>query len=430
MTYSEAISFLFEQLPMYQRVGASAYKKDLTNTLKLCKHLGNPESNFKSVHVAGTNGKGSSAHMLASVLIAAGYKTGLYTSPHLKDFCERIKVNGQPISQDAVVDFVQYNHKYLSKLKPSFFEMTVGLAFKQFDDAEVDIAVIEVGLGGRLDSTNVITPEVSLITNIGYDHTDMLGETLAKIAAEKAGIIKSGIPVVIGNYTAETLPVFEQKASQQKSTMILTQEQYEVKLEARTGQYQCISVHEKGKLRFTNLKLSLTGAYQLQNLPGVLGTINYLKHQGYTITDENIQQGLKAVQKYTGLKGRWQLLENNPTVVADTGHNSEAFRAIVSQIVSYEFQELHLVLGFVQGKAVEEILALIPNDAYFYFCKPAVPRGMDVNELAVIADKLQINYQTIPSVNKALQTAKERASENDFIFVGGSSFVVAELDQI
>jgi len=430
MTYSEAITFLLEQLPMYQRVGASAFKKDLTNTKKLCQHLGNPELQFQSVHIAGTNGKGSSAHMLAAVLIAAGYKTGLYTSPHMKDFCERIRVNGQPISQQVVIDFVQNHQNFINELKPSFFEMTVGLAFQQFAAEQVDIAVIEVGLGGRLDSTNVIIPEVSLITNIGYDHMDMLGETLPEIAAEKAGIIKAGVPVVIGNYRAETLPVFEQKAKQEKSPMILAQNQYQFEMKVMTGQYQQIEVHEKGILRFSSLKLSLTGSYQLQNIPGVLATIDYLKKQGFKISDDDIRRGLGSVQKLTGLKGRWQLLGENPTIVADTGHNLEAFQEIVRQILGYEYQKLHLVLGFVQGKAVEKILELFPKNSNFYFCKPSVPRGIEVDELATIAEKLKIRYQTIPLVNDALKRAREVAQKNDFIFVGGSSFVVAELDQI
>jgi len=430
MTYSEAITFLLEQLPMYQRVGASAFKKDLTNTKKLCQHLGNPELQFQSVHIAGTNGKGSSAHMLAAVLIAAGYKTGLYTSPHMKDFCERIRVNGQPISQQVVIDFVQNHQNFITELKPSFFEMTVGLAFQQFAAEQVDIAVIEVGLGGRLDSTNVIIPEVSLITNIGYDHMDMLGETLPEIAAEKAGIIKAGVPVVIGNYRAETLPVFEQKAKQEKSPMILAQNQYQFEMKVMTGQYQQIEVHEKGILRFSSLKLSLTGSYQLQNIPGVLATIDYLKKQGFKISDDDIRRGLGSVQKLTGLKGRWQLLGENPTIVADTGHNLEAFQEIVRQILGYEYQKLHLVLGFVQGKAVEKILELFPKNSNFYFCKPSVPRGIEVDELATIAEKLKIRYQTIPLVNDALKRAREVAQKNDFIFVGGSSFVVAELDQI
>ncbi len=430
MTYSEALTFLLEQLPMYQRVGSSAFKKDLTNTKELCRYLGNPESKFKSIHVAGTNGKGSSAHLLAAILIEAGYKTGLYTSPHLKDFSERIRVNGQPVSKEAIINFVQNCQQFLSELKPSFFEMSVGLAFKQFAEEAVDIAVIEVGLGGRLDSTNVITPVVSLITNIGYDHTDMLGETLPEIAAEKAGIIKPGVPVVIGNYTAETLPVFEQKANERNSPITLAQNQYRIKMEIMTEQFQQLSVYENGILRFSDLKLSLTGSYQLQNLPGVLATINDLRRQGFEITDDHIRKGLQSVQKLTGLKGRWQLLGENPTIIADTGHNLEAFREIWSQISGYKYQQLHLVLGFVQGKAVEKILTLFPKDSLFYFCKPSVPRGLELEELVSIAEVYQLKYHIIPAVNDALKKARELAQKNDIIFVGGSTFVVAELDQI
>ena len=430
MTYAEALTFLFDQLPMYQRVGLSAFKKDLDNTLRLCKYLGHPEQQFRSVHIAGTNGKGSSAHMIAAALIAAGHKTGLYTSPHLKDFCERIRIDGRPISQQAVVNFVLNYQNYLSELKPSFFEMSVGLAFEQFAETKVDIAVVEVGLGGRLDSTNVIIPEASLITNIGYDHTDMLGETLPEIAAEKAGIIKAGVPVVIGDYNPETLPVFEQKAASENSEIILAQQKYRIEKKESTEQHQQIAVYENGALRFDDLKLSLTGSYQLWNLPGVLATIERLNEQGFAISDDNIREGLESVQKLTGLKGRWQQIGENPTIIADTGHNIEAFQEIINQISSYQYQNLHLVLGKVQGKAIDKILSLFPKDAYFYFCKPAVPRGMNVAEIAETADNNGLNYQTTPSVKDALRQALAKAQKNDFIFVGGSTFVVAELDQI
>ncbi|MEQ9438577.1 MAG: folylpolyglutamate synthase/dihydrofolate synthase family protein [Cyclobacteriaceae bacterium] len=430
MTYQEALEFLYQQLPMYQRVGAAAFKKDLTNTHALCTHLGEPQTKFETLHVAGTNGKGSSAHMLAAVLQASGYKTGLYTSPHLKDFSERIRVNGEPVPQENVLEFVQQHRLFMEALKPSFFEMTVGMAFHYFAQEKVDIAVIEVGLGGRLDSTNVIHPLVSLITNIGLDHTDMLGNTLAEIAGEKAGIIKPEVPVVIGTYQAETFPVFQQKAKEQNSPLCLATEKYQARLSGRTSHNQQVMVSSNQKPLLADLELSLPGAYQLQNIPGVLAALDYLPKEKFLVTEESIRKGLASVQQRTGLKGRWQVLGERPTVVADTGHNEEAFVAIVRQLTQQPYRELHMVIGLVQGKAVGRILSLFPQDAHYYFCQPQIPRALPVETLAAQAEEFQFSYQIIPDVNLAYQAAKQAAQQDDFIFIGGSTFVVAELDDI
>lgn len=428
MTYSDVLNFLFEHLPMYQRVGTQAVKKDLTNTLLLCEHLGNPETNYPAVHIGGTNGKGSSAHTIAAVLQAAGYKTGLYTSPHLKDFSERIRVNGKPISEESVISFVERHRQFLEQLKPSFFEMTVGLAFQHFAEAKVDIAVIEVGLGGRLDSTNVITPLVSLITNIGLDHTDMLGETLAEIAYEKAGIIKPGIPVVIGNHTDDTLPVFRNKASQTGSPIVLASQQYRIESEVLAETYQQFSVYRQNLRHYNHLKLSLLGSYQLKNIPGILATLDNLPMDRFKVTEYDIREGLQNVQRLTGLKGRWQLLSHKPTVVTDTGHNLEAFQEIINQISQYSFHQLHMVLGFVKGKPIREIFKLLPKNAKYYFCEPNIPRALSVDEIASVASGLELMYEVVPEVNNALNEATDKARIDDLIFVGGSSFVVAELE--
>nr|WKN36402.1 bifunctional folylpolyglutamate synthase/dihydrofolate synthase [Tunicatimonas sp. TK19036] len=430
MTYQEALDFLYQQLPMYQRVGAAAFKKDLNNTRDLCTYLGEPQTKFKSIHVAGTNGKGSSSHMLAAVFQAAGYKTGLYTSPHLKDFSERIRINGQPIPQQNVLAFVQQHRAFLENLKPSFFEMTVGMAFDYFAQEEVDIAIIEVGLGGRLDSTNVIYPLVSLITNIGLDHTDMLGNTLAEIAGEKAGIIKPEVPVVIGSYTAETRPVFQQKAQEMKSPITWASEEYQVTGIAQTSGYQRFSVVRQGVSFLENLDVSLLGSYQIQNLPGVLATINCLPDSQFLITDQAIRSGLGAVQQLTGLKGRWQVLRENPQVVADTGHNKEAFVEIVRQLSGYTYRTLHMVIGLVQGKAVDQIFSLFPQDAHYYFCQPDIPRALPIEDLERQAKSFGFSYQIIRDVNQAYRAALQNAQPDDFIYVGGSTFVVAELEDL
>ncbi len=403
MDYKETTEWLFKQLPMFQTQGATAYKKDLTNTHLLMKQLNHPELKFKSIHVAGTNGKGSTSSMIASILQEAGYKVGLYTSPHLKDFRERIRINGETISEDFVVDFVKNNKSFFEQNQLSFFEMTVGLAFDYFANEQVDVAVIEVGMGGRLDSTNVITPLVSVITNIGFDHTQFLGDTLAKIAFEKAGIIKNNIPVVIGEYAEDTKPVFEEKAIIEDAPIYFAQDQSEVG-------YEC----------------ALKGDYQKQNMKTVLQTINLLK-SSFNISESNIENGFKKVISNTGLLGRWQILNEKPFVVTDTAHNAHGLKIVLSQIQKHEFETLHIVLGVVNDKDLDSILPLFPKNAKYYFCKPNLPRGLDAAVLRDVASKYGLKGMVYNSVTEAYENALDCAIVTDFIYVGGSTFVVAEI---
>jgi len=406
MNYEQTLDFLFNALPMYQRVGAIAFKKDLTNTLKLCEVLGNPQNKFKSVHIAGTNGKGSSSHSIAAVLQTAGYKTGLYTSPHLKSFTERIRIDGEEIGEKNVVRFVEQNKTAIEEIKPSFFEMTVAMAFDYFAKQNVDVAIIETGLGGRLDSTNVIIPEISLITNIGLDHTDMLGNTLEKIAFEKAGIIKPSVPVIIGTTQQETLAVFTKASVKNKSTITFADQ-----LGYNLDQYD----------------LDLKGKAHLQNIPGILKTVATLKEQGFDLSESDIEIGLSKVGLLTGLKGRWQCLNTNPLTVCDTGHNIDAFKFIIDQISSLSFDKLFLVLGFVDDKNVGPLLEMLPPDANVCFCQANVPRAMDFERLRPIAAQYYPGASYIKNVNEAIAKAQSLANHNDFIFIGGSTFVVAEI---
>ena len=402
--YSEVLKWLYAQLPMYQRVGKTAFKKDLSNTLKLSKQLNNPEQHFKSIHVAGTNGKGSVSHMLASVLQEAGYKVGLYTSPHLKDFRERIKINGQMISEEEVIAFVTENKPFLEENKLSFFEMTVGLAFDYFSNQKVDIAVIEVGMGGRLDSTNIIMPEVSVITNIGFDHTAFLGNTYAEIATEKAGIIKPNVPVVIGETVSETKNVFKQIASE-KNAGITFAELEEV----------------------SEYKSDLKGVYQQKNKKTAVCALHVLQENGWDISEENICNGILNTVKNTGLQGRYQTLQESPKVICDTAHNKEGLQLVLQQIQEEPFENLHIVLGVVNDKDLQSILPLFPKKATYYFCKPDVPRGLEASVLANNAKEFGLTGTTFNSVNKAYTLALENASENDLIYIGGSTFTVAEV---
>ncbi len=395
---------MYAQLPMYQRVGKTAFKKDLSNTLKLSEYLNNPNKNFKSIHVAGTNGKGSVSHMLASVLQEAGYKVGLYTSPHLKDFRERIKVNGQLISEEEVISFVTNSKSFLEENKLSFFEMTVGLAFYYFSKQEVDIAVIEVGMGGRLDSTNIITPKVSVITNIGFDHTAFLGNTYAEIASEKAGIIKSNIPVVIGETVSETKEVF-QKIASEKNARITFAELEEV----------------------SEYKSDLKGIYQQKNKKTAVCALKVLQKNGWHVSEEHIRNGLLNTVKNTGLQGRYQTLRENPKVICDTAHNKEGLQLVLQQIQEESFEELHLVLGVVNDKDLQSILPLFPEKATYYFCKPDVPRGLEASVLATTAKEFGLKGTIFNSVNEAYASALEKASEKDLIYIGGSTFTVAEV---
>ena len=402
MTYQETLEWMFAQLPMYQQKGISAFKGKLDNILALSAYLGHPERKFKSIHVAGTNGKGSSSHMLASILQEAGYKVGLYTSPHLKDFRERIRINGIPVSKKFVVDFIKKNKLFFEAHDLSFFEMTVGMAFQYFEKEKIDIAIVEVGLGGRLDSTNIITPEVSLITNIGYDHVEMLGDTIAKIAFEKAGIIKPGIPVVISELQEETATVFNNIAGERGSKRIFA-----------------------GEVIPGNYKTSLLGSYQAKNVKGVVATIKELK--GFDIREEHIVDGLLNVSANTGLLGRWQYIGAKPTVVCDTAHNTEGLSIVLDQIEQQKYTDLHLVIGFVKDKNLEQILPLFPKNAHYYFCRPNIQRGLDELVLKTRALEFGLKGDTYSSVNEAVNAALGVADKTDFVFVGGSTFVVAEI---
>lgn len=407
MTYKEVEAWLLN-LQSYYKVGKVAYHPGLVGIQKLCVALGNPHHEFKSVHVAGTNGKGSSSHMLASVLQEAGYKTGLYTSPHLKSFTERIRVNGEPITETGVVEFVEKYKETIEEIQPSFFEVTVGMAFDYFAREQVDIAIIEVGLGGRLDSTNIIIPEVSLITNIGLDHTDMLGDTLGAIAGEKAGIIKPCIPVVIGESHPETEGVFKQIAKEQEAPIIFA-DQF------------------SGDKHYD---LDLKGHYQQKNLPGVIRVIEELKETGWTISEAAVDRGLSSVVKNTGLKGRWQRLLQNPLTICDTGHNREGVALLIQQLKSLSYDQLYLILGFVNDKKIDEILALLPEDALLTFCQSALQRAMPLDELRMKAEETGLKADYIADVNEALEGVRKKAKKNDLIFVGGSTFVVAELNEL
>ncbi|MDO8316318.1 MAG: folylpolyglutamate synthase/dihydrofolate synthase family protein [Flavobacterium sp.] len=409
MNYQETINWMFNQLPMYQLQGASAYKKDLTNTHLLLAHLNNPQEKLKCIHVAGTNGKGSTSHMLASILQEAGYKVGLYTSPHLKDFRERIKINGPEVSGDISEEFVTVfinEHKtFFESNDMSFFEMTVGLAFDYFAKEKVDIAVIEVGMGGRLDATNIITPLVSVITNIGLDHTQFLGNTLEAVAFEKAGIIKPNIPVIIGEYTPETKPVFLAKAKECNS-----------------------EIYFASDLISETYPSDLIGDYQIHNKKTVLQTISVLNSQNeFKINPENIKSGLLNVVKNTGLQGRWQQLREFPKVICDTAHNKNGLEIVLKQIQKEDFDTLHIVLGVVNDKDLNEILPLFPKKAIYYFCKPNIPRGLDVVILKQKAATFELKGEVYNSVSEAYQKAIENAAKSDFIYIGGSTFVVAEI---
>lgn len=389
---------------MYQRIGKSAYKADLGVTLSLVTHLNNPENSFKSVHVAGTNGKGSTSHMLASIFQEAGYKTGLYTSPHLKDFRERIKIDGKMIPKKYVSDFIADHKSYFEKNQLSFFEMTVGLAFDYFRKEKVDVVIVEVGMGGRLDSTNIITPEVSIITNIGFDHTQFLGNSLESIAIEKAGIIKPGVPVIIGESTPKTKAVFEKIALDKKS-----------------------AIHFAENLNVAEYDTDLKGIYQEKNKRAVIQSIQVLQEKGWQISEKNIKNGLRHSVPNTGLRGRWEVLQENPKVIVDTAHNKEGLSIVMAQLQKEIFTELHIVLGVVSDKDLSSILPLFPKDAHYYFCTPDVPRGMPADILSKEAKTYKLIGKTFKSVNQAYINALESASVSDLIYVGGSTFVVAEV---
>ncbi|WP_299115498.1 folylpolyglutamate synthase/dihydrofolate synthase family protein [uncultured Winogradskyella sp.] len=404
MNYQDTINWMFQQLPMYQNKGKSAYKEDLSNTLKLSKHLSYPEKKFKSIHVAGTNGKGSTSHMLASVLQEAGYKVGLYTSPHLKDFRERIRINGKVISKQFVIGFIKRNKTFFEANQLSFFEMTVGMAFDYFAKQKVDIAIIEVGLGGRLDSTNIISPELAVITNIGFDHMQFLGDTLGKIAVEKAGIIKENIPVVIGETQEETKIVFKAKAKATNST-----------------------IHFADQLVNKALESDLKGSYQVHNIKTVIQSVKILRQTEFQISEAELKRGLLNVVSNTGLKGRWQILAEKPKIICDTAHNKEGLTYVMQQLQSEKYDMLHIVFGVVNDKDLDSIMPLLPDYAIYYFCKPNIKRGLDAKELQSIFESTGLIGKTYKSVKMAYKSAISNAKKEDLIYVGGSTFVVAEI---
>lgn len=424
------MDYLFNALPMFQRIGAAAFKKDLGPTIALCNYLGNPENKFKSIHVAGTNGKGSTSHALASILQEVGYKVGLYTSPHLKSFTERIRVNGQEITQEAVIEFVENHKGFMEEISPSFFEMTVALAFDYFAEQKVDIAVVEVGMGGRLDSTNVITPLLSIITNIGLDHVQFLGTTLEEIAGEKAGIIKDGVPVIIGETQKETSPVFS-KISKEKNAPIFFADQV-VSVVTEKGdvpRLQHYLLTNSGGEQIT-LQMDLLGAYQIKNLPAIYLAYEQLKRLGLSISEDNLKHGLSSITRNTGLKGRWQILSEQPLTICDTGHNKDAFNVIVNQLNSIPHNKLLMVLGMVQDKDVDGVLDLLPKDAEYAFCQSQIPRAMPAENLAKLAASFGLEGIVIRDVNDAINYFQKKGDPDDLIFVGGSTFVVAEINEL
>lgn len=404
ITYQETLDWLFAQLPMYQRQGAANYKIDLSKIQLLSKHLGKPHKQFKSIHVAGTNGKGSTSHMLASILQEAGYTVGLYTSPHLKDFRERIRLNGKVVSKQFVIGFIKKHKAFFEAHQLSFFEMTVGMSFAFFAQKKVDIAVIEVGLGGRLDATNIITPVLSVITNIGLDHTQFLGTTLEQIAGEKAGIIKEGVPVIIGEYQKETELVFSTLSRKRNAPL-----------------------HKAYDFDLMPMQSDLLGIYQKKNMRTVQVAISVLQKQGFAVGIQHIAKGLQAVVQNTGLLGRWQVLQEKPKIVCDTGHNAEGLENVMQQLSQENYRKLHIVLGVVSDKDLEGILPIFPSYASYYFCKPNIARGLEVQQLKKVANEHDLLGKAYPSVLEALNAAKKVASADDFIFIGGSTFVVAEV---
>ena len=423
MDYKETIEYLFNSAPLFQNIGAGAYKEGLYNTKVLDEHFAHPHLSFKTIHVAGTNGKGSCSHTIASVLQEAGYKVGLYTSPHLVDFRERIRVNGKPISEQYVIDFVEHERAFFEPLHPSFFELTTAMAFKFFADEKVDVAVIEVGLGGRLDCTNIITPDVSIITNISFDHVQFLGDTLAKIASEKAGIIKPNIPVVIGETTPETKPVFISKAEEQNAPIIFAEEQDEVMGEcllAKGGfDYQTKT--------FGLITAELGGLCQIKNTRTIIEALKQLIGKDYRITRQNVADGFASVCKNTGLMGRWQKLSDKPKVICDTGHNVGGIQYIVKQLELQEYDNLRIVMGMVNDKDISTVLSMMPKHAVYYFTQASVKRAMPCRDFMAKAAGYGLEGDAYPTVRQAYEAALHDASQNDLVFVGGSSFIVADL---
>jgi len=424
--YQQALDYLYENLPMFQRVGPAAMKPDLINTIELCRIVGNPEKKFRSVHVGGTNGKGSTSHMLASIFQSAGYKTGLFTSPHLKEFTERIKVNGKEVPPDFVTDFVNRLHPSIQRIRPSFFELTVAMAFDYFASEVIDVGVIEVGLGGRLDSTNVINPLISVITNIGWDHKDLLGNTLREIAAEKAGIIKKDTPVVISERQPEVEEVFTDKARAENAPLVFASDHYRAKF----SEGGPINVFKDSVIFLEDIDLPLQGLYQEKNLAGVLQGVELLGTRGLPVSASQLRHGLEHVILQTDFKGRWQKLRDSPMVICDTGHNLDGVASVVKQLQAQKYQKLHMVWGMVKDKDIGPILSILPKQASYYFCQAKIPRAMDAAALSQLGAAVGLKGVVVPDVNMAITTALKSASTDDLIFIGGSTFVVAEIEDL
>ena len=421
MTYQESIEYLYNRLPVFHHIGAAAYKPGLENSIRLMEQLGNPQHEYKVIHVAGTNGKGSVSHFLSAILQSAGYKTGLFTSPHLVDFGERIRVDGEKINQDYVAGFVENNQKVFDEIQPSFFEATMALAFRYFADCKVDVAVVEVGLGGRLDSTNIVKPELSVITNISFDHTEFLGDTLAKIAAEKAGIIKQHTPVIIGEYLPETKSVFIEKAEIIQAPLIFAEDKY--KVEYDDYEQNVMIVNAPG---FNELRIGLGGIYQLKNIATVITATEELQKLGFAIYEEDIRTGLKEVVALTNLQGRWQIVQQNPVVVLDTGHNKGGFEYITQQLKRQQCEKMRIVIGMVKDKDITGMLRLLPVKAVYYFTNAKTERALPAENLKEQAEKQGLRGDAFADVQKAVRAALNDASGQDFVYIGGSNFVVGE----
>lgn len=423
MTYQETLTYLYNSAPLFQHVGKAAYKEGLSNTLALDEYFGHPHRKFRTTHVAGTNGKGSCSHTLAAILQSAGYRVGLYTSPHLVDFRERIRINGVPISQEFVIAFVEKHRSFFEPLHPSFFELATAMAFHYFASQQVDVAVIEVGLGGRLDCTNIIHPDLCLITNISFDHIQFLGNTLAKIAGEKAGIIKPSVPVVIGETTPETKPVFQQKAAEVNAPIFFAEEEHPLlsALHDESGNY----IYQT--TRYHDLKGELGGICQEKNTNTLLTALPLLEQQGYHITETDIRNGFAHVCELTGLMGRWQKLSSHPTIVCDTGHNVGGIQYIVKQLSFQQYKQLHIVIGMVNDKDISGVLAMLPKDAIYYFTQASVQRALPAGKVKELANSYGLSGNAYPDVKTAVEAAQKQADADDFIFVGGSSFIVADL---
>jgi len=428
MTYEQTLDYLYSKLPMFHRIGAAAYKNNLDNTIAFCKALDNPEHKFKSIHIAGTNGKGSVSHMLASIFQEAGYKTGLYTSPHLVDFRERIRINGQMIEKEWLIDFVESNDALIQQIQPSFFEVTVAMAFKYFADQKVDIAIIETGLGGRLDSTNVITPLLSVITNVSYDHQNLLGNTLAEIAQEKAGIIKNDIPVVVGNHNSETDPVFKKQARKLHSRLYFAPDNFSTgkQFSTNTGWINSYFIR-KQKIKGLKILSPLAGNYQFENIITVLQSVEILSKMGINIDNEALKAGIANVKTNTSLRGRWEILGQQPLIICDVAHNQAGLKSVFEQINSMQFDNLNIVFGMVKDKDVPKAISLLPKNATYYFSQPDLPRALDVAELYSEATKAGLTGHSFPTITEAFKAAISAAHPNDIVLIVGSIFVAAEI---